>query len=90
MKSKLTILAITINIVIFSSVRMVNAGDIKGNVKVLGGKGVEYALIYIEKIEGRLFPLPNKNPVVDQIRMTFVPHVLPVLVGSTVAFPNSD
>ena len=90
MKSKLTILAITINIVIFSSVHMVSAGDIKGTVKVLGGRGVEHALIYIEKAEGRSFPPPNKNPVVDQIRMTFVPHVLPVLAGSTVSFPNSD
>ncbi len=90
MKSKLTILAITINIVIFSSVHIVNAGDIKGTVKVLGGRGVEHALIYIEKAEGRSFPPPTKNPVVDQIRMTFVPHVLPVLAGSTVSFPNSD
>lgn len=66
------------------------AGDIKGTVKVLGGKGIEHVVVYIEKIEGKTFPPPEKNPVVDQIRMTFVPHVLPVLAGSTVDFSNSD
>ncbi len=29
-------------------------------------------------------------PVIDQKDMTFRPHVLPVLVGETVDFPNSD
>jgi plastocyanin len=28
--------------------------------------------------------------VMDQRELTFVPHVLPILVGSTVEFPNSD
>ena len=90
MESKLTLLAITINMAIFSSARMANAGEITGTIEVLGGKGVEYVLIYIEKADGRSFPPLAKNPVIDQIRMTFVPHVLPVLAGSTVAFPNSD
>ena len=76
--------------IILSLPCIVNAGDIKGTVKVLGGKGVEYVLIYIEKAEGRSFPPLAKNPVIDQIRMTFVPHVLPVLAGSSVDFPNSD
>lgn len=76
--------------VIFSSVRMVNAGDIKGNVKVLGGKGLEHVVVYIERVEGKTFFPPTKNTIVDQTRMTFVPHVLPLVAGSTVAFPNSD
>ncbi|HKY74308.1 MAG TPA: carboxypeptidase regulatory-like domain-containing protein [Patescibacteria group bacterium] len=90
MKSKLKILVITINMVIFSSARIVNAGDIKGNVKVLGGKGLEHVVVYIERVEGKTFSPPTKNAIVDQARMTFVPHVLPLLSGSTVAFPNSD
>lgn len=90
MKSKFTLLVITIHIVIFSAVSIVKAGDIKGSVKVLGAKSVENVLIYIEKVDGKLFPPLAKNPVMDQIRMTFVPHVLPVIAGSTVDFPNSD
>jgi plastocyanin len=37
-------------------------------------------------------PRPAANPrlVMDQKALTFVPHVLPILVGSTVEFPNSD
>ncbi len=66
------------------------AGDISGTVKVLGGKGIEHTLVYIEKVEGKTFSPLQKNPVIDQMRMTFVPHVLPVLAGSTVDFPNSD
>jgi len=66
------------------------AGDIKGTVKVLGGKGIEHVVVYIEKVEGKTFSPPAKNPVVDQVNMTFVPHVLPILAGSTVDFPNSD
>src|SRR4029453_6466575 len=31
------------------------------------------------------------SPVtLDQLNLTFTPHVLPVIVGTTVAFPNSD
>jgi plastocyanin len=35
---------------------------------------------------------PSARPrlVMDQKELTFVPHVLPILVGSTVEFPNSD
>jgi plastocyanin len=35
---------------------------------------------------------PSVNPrmVMDQKSLTFVPHVLPILAGSTVEFPNSD
>lgn len=90
MRLKVATYTVILGGIILSLPCNVNAGDIKGTVKVLGGKGVEYVLIYIEKAEGRSFPPLAKNPVIDQIRMTFVPHVLPLLAGSTVAFPNSD
>jgi len=61
MKSKLKILVITINMVIFSSARIVNAGDIKGNVKVLGGKGLEHVVVYIERVEGKTFSPPTRS-----------------------------
>lgn len=34
--------------------------------------------------------LARPRIVMDQRDLTFVPHVLPILVGSTVEFPNSD
>lgn len=35
-------------------------------------------------------PAAHPRLVMDQKGLTFVPHVLPILVGSTVEFPNSD
>ncbi len=37
-----------------------------------------------------LYALPPENPRIEQHNLVFVPHVLPVLVGSTVDFPNTD
>lgn len=47
------------------------------------------AVVYLKDVPGK-FPPPKKNPVMDQQGMRFTPHVLPVLVGSTVDFPNND
>lgn len=66
------------------------AGDIKGTVKVLGGRGLERVVLYIERVEVKTFAPSDRNAVVDQVRMTFVPHVLPIIAGTTVEFPNSD
>ena len=48
------------------------------------------AIVYIDRIPGKRFPAPSMPIVLDQVNLTFVPHVLPVVAGSTVAFPNSD
>lgn len=34
--------------------------------------------------------LPAEAPIVDQWNVEFIPHVLPILKGSTVDFPNTD
>ena len=60
-------------------------GTVKTNWRVLAD-----AVVYIDKIDGRTFPAPQQPAVLDQVRITFVPHVLPVLVGSTVRLPNND
>ncbi len=46
-------------------------------------------VVYLKEVSGEFKPL-EKNPVLDQKNLIFTPHVLPVLVGSTVDFPNSD
>ena len=46
-------------------------------------------VIYIEKAEGN-FKLPVKHPEMDQQKLTFIPRILPILVGSTVDFLNND
>lgn len=48
------------------------------------------AVVYVEKIPGKTFDPPSTHPVVDQKSLVFIPHVLPVLAGTTVDFRNSD
>ncbi len=46
-------------------------------------------LVFIKEVKGK-FALPKKNPIMDQQKLVFIPHVLPVLVGTTIDFPNND
>ena len=39
---------------------------------------------------GKTFPAPKEHGKIDQANLVFHPHVLPVLVGTTVDFLNSD
>ncbi len=66
------------------------AGDIKGKVKAKGVKHSGDAVVYIEKIPGKKFDAPKEHAKMDQKNLTFIPHVLPVLIGATVDFLNSD
>ncbi len=68
----------------------VRGGAIAGTVKVARSRDNRNAVVYIERISGKQFPPPAQPIVLDQISLVFIPHVLPVLVGSTVAFPNND
>lgn len=51
--------------------------------------GPSDVVVYLEGVKGA-FPPPATHPQMVQKDETFVPHVLPVLVGSTVEFPNED
>jgi len=47
-------------------------------------------VVYIEKKEGMNISAPDEQPVMNQKDLEFVPHVLPVAVGTTVQFKNDD
>lgn len=67
-----------------------SGGTLTGSVRC-GAENDANAVIFLESSSLPQKPKPPEQPVVlDQIRLTFVPHVLPVLVGTTVAFVNSD
>ncbi|MFQ5702108.1 MAG: carboxypeptidase regulatory-like domain-containing protein [Acidobacteriota bacterium] len=66
------------------------AGELKGHVKAIGARHNGDAVVYVEAVPGKTFPAPTEHAEVDQKDMEFVPHVLPVLVGTTVDFKNSD
>jgi plastocyanin len=46
-------------------------------------------VVWIEEVQGE-FPPPKEHRVMDQKDLRFVPHVLAILVGTVVDFPNSD
>jgi len=64
------------------------AGTITGTVKAPGQTNNADAVVYVEHAAG---PFAPSGPIVmDQRSMKFVPHVLTVLLGTTVKFTNSD
>lgn len=63
--------------------------NIKGQVKTTDGV-LPDVIIYIEKIDRMHFDPPTTPATMDQKDLVFIPHVLPILVGTTVNFPNSD
>lgn len=66
------------------------AGELKGTVKATGVKNSADAVVYVDTIAGKSFPAPSEHARIDQKNLVFNPHVLPVMVGTTVDFLNSD
>lgn len=66
-------------------------GQVVGKVKTDDGykRYKENSVVFIEYIDGEFTP-QKKNPLINQIGLKFVPHVLPIIVGTTVEFLNSD
>lgn len=46
-------------------------------------------VVWVEDITGE-FPAPKQHAILNQKNLRFVPHILPILVGTTVEFPNGD
>jgi plastocyanin len=66
------------------------AGEIHGKVVCKGVRDSGNAVVYVESVPGKTFAPPKEHARIDQTNLTFVPHVLPVLIGTTVDFQNSD
>jgi len=64
-------------------------GTINGTVKAKKAKYLRDTLVYIENVTNSFEP-PQEHAVMDQKNMAFIPHVLPLLKGTTVDFLNSD
>ena len=63
-----------------------SAGSISGKVSGVNGESV----VYIDTVQGKTFPAPTEQPVMDQKGLLFQPHILVVQHGTTVQFQNSD
>lgn len=69
---------------------MTFAGIIKGTVKVKGLRSPANVLVYLTKTPPVSVDISDAKFIMDQRNLTFIPHILPVLMGSTVHFPNND
>lgn len=65
------------------------SGTINGKINVKSKKYKRNTIVYVEKTDGN-FPPPEKHVTMDQIELVFIPHVLPILKGTTVDFLNND
>lgn len=66
------------------------AGKIEGSIKVKGLRSPANILVYLTKAPAISPDLSGAKVIIDQRNLTFIPHVLPILVGTTVHFPNND
>jgi len=64
------------------------AASLEVNITYPDGTAVPNAVAYA--VPARTIPMSRTVAAVDQVNRTFVPHVLPVRVGTWVEFPNSD
>lgn len=65
-------------------------GDIAGTAMCSAGSPSPNVVVYLMS-PGAGAPEPPKEPrILDQKNLHFVPHVLPISVGTVVSFPNSD
>lgn len=83
-------LLMNIAIIALIAINMALADEITGTVKAIGVKHSGNAVIYIEKIEGKSFEAPEEHTLIDQENLTFIPHVISIVAGTTVDFLNSD
>ena len=66
------------------------ANEIKGKVSVQGIKSAENIAVYVDVIADKKFDPPKDHVVIDQRKMSFIPHVVAVQQGTAVDFLNSD
>ena len=64
-------------------------GSIAGSVKAAGLSSNADAVVWVQQAPGTAKP-PAQPVTMDQKQMQFMPHVLPVVLGTTVRFLNSD
>jgi len=73
-----------------TEVKVDNGGTITGTVKCKRVRHPQDVVVYIEEVNGNNYPAPEMRGILDQLNLTFVPHVIAVQKGTTVDFPNSD
>jgi plastocyanin len=66
------------------------AAEISGRVVNAQGEPVSEAVVFVDQLPAGNPPPAAGTAVLDQVNKEFVPHILPVAVGTLVSFPNHD
>jgi plastocyanin len=67
------------------------AAEIRGHVVDAQGNSLRDAVVFIDQLPPGITPPASAGTaVMDQVNKEFVPHILPVVVGTEVSFPNHD
>src|SRR5262245_1848562 len=70
---------------------LASSGEVRGHVVDPAGKPVADAVVFVQELPAGVAPTGEAGTaVMDQVGKAFVPHILPVAVGTEVAFPNHD
>ena len=68
-----------------------NEGSLTGTLQIDGRAATgAFGLITLEPVDGKWKPRSPKHVALEQRNREFLPHVMAISVGSTVAFPNFD
>jgi plastocyanin len=68
-----------------------SAAELTGRVVGQNGEGIPQAVVFVQAFPTGISLPPDKRlAVMDQVNKTFVPGVLPIVVGTEVHFPNHD
>jgi len=73
-----------------SEVTVDNGGTISGTVTCKRVRNSENVIVSLEEVAGNKYSAPAERGIVDQLNLTFVPHVIAVQKGTSIDFPNSD
>jgi plastocyanin len=88
MKNLLRLIGLACALLAITAAFAVEAPSISGRVVGADGKGISEAVVFVEN------PVPpavaNAQATMDQVDKTFVPGLLPIVVGTRVIFPNHD
>jgi plastocyanin len=66
-----------------------DTGTISGKVDVFRARRSADVVVYLSDVPGTFTP-PSNHLRMDQKSLMFIPHVLPVVAGSTIDFANND
>ncbi len=80
------VLSVSVAVPVFAAE---NTGSLTGKITEFRARRSADVIVYLADVPGTFKP-PTNHPRMDQKNLAFVPHVLPVVVGTTVEFANSN